>query len=78
MVGFDKVEISGATLNNQTAEIDVLYTTQQVNIMRDADGEMIEEDGAHVATQQDRWTLVRKLTSKDPNWTLVSLATIED
>ncbi|MGB0843194.1 MAG: Tim44/TimA family putative adaptor protein [Alphaproteobacteria bacterium] len=78
LVGFDKVEIIGASLQDKTAEIEVMYTTQQINIVRDANGDMIDEDDAHVASQQDRWTLVRKLTSKDPNWTLVSLATVGD
>ncbi|MGB0845000.1 MAG: Tim44/TimA family putative adaptor protein, partial [Alphaproteobacteria bacterium] len=78
LVGFDKVEIIGASLQDKTAEVEVLYTTQQINVVRDANGDMIDDDDAHVGTQQDRWTLVRKLTSKDPNWTLVSLATVGD
>lgn len=70
---FDKVEIIKAEItDNQTAKISVEFVSQQVNILRDKDGSVIEGDENYIQNITDVWTFERALNSASPNWILIS------
>lgn len=72
LVGINEVEITGADLQGRTAFITIKFISEQVNVLRDKDGETIEGDPNHVTKITDLWTFARNTNSRDPNWTLVA------
>ena len=72
-IGFDKVEIIKAKIKaDKVAEIAVEFVSEQVNILRDAQGNVIEGDENYIQNITDVWTFERSLSSTSPNWLLVS------
>ena len=72
-IGFDDVEITNASIRkNEVAKITVKFVSEQVNILKNKDGEIIEGDENFIQNITDMWTFERALTSTNPNWVLVS------
>jgi predicted lipid-binding transport protein (Tim44 family) len=72
LVGIDSAEIVEAELQGKTAFVTVKFVSQQVNVLRDDAGEVVEGDPNEVAVITDIWTFARNTRSRDPNWTLVA------
>ena len=60
-----------------TAVVDVRFQSEQVNIVKNKDGAVIEGDREHVDSVTDIWTFSRELGSSDPNWILVATRSID-
>lgn len=72
-IGFDKAEIVKAKVSaDKIAKITVEFITQQVNLLKNKKGEIIEGDENFIQNISDTWTFERALTSTNPNWLLVS------
>lgn len=72
-IGFDKAEIIDAKVSkNDIAKITVDFISQQVNLLKDAAGKVIEGDDQYIQSINDKWTFEKALTSTNPNWMLVS------
>lgn len=72
-IGFDDVEITNAKISkSEVAKITVRFVSEQVNILKNKDGELIEGDENFIQNITDSWTFERALTSTNPNWLLVS------
>ena len=72
-IGFDKAEIINAKINkNNIAAITVEFISQQVNMLKNAAGNVIEGDDKYIQSITDIWTFEKTLTSTNPNWILVS------
>ena len=70
---FDRVDIIKAEISaEQTARLTVEFASQQVNILRDKDGNVIEGDENYIQNITDVWTFERALNSTSPNWVLIS------
>lgn len=70
---FDKVEILKAEIKDgKDALISVEFVTEQVNVLRNKDNQVIEGDENYIQTITDVWTFERSLDSKSLNWVLVS------
>jgi predicted lipid-binding transport protein (Tim44 family) len=61
-----------AEVQGRTAFVTVKFTSEQVNVTRDAEGRIVEGDASEVATITDIWTFARNTRSRDPNWALVA------
>ncbi len=72
LVGINEAEIIEAELQGKTAFVTVKFVSEQVNVTRNAKGEVVDGDESHVATITDIWTFARNTRSRDPNWTLVA------
>ncbi len=72
LVGFESVEIQDISLMGTVADISVRFVSEQVNIVKDKDGNIIVGDEKFVQNIQDIWTFSRDLKSPNPNWQLVS------
>jgi predicted lipid-binding transport protein (Tim44 family) len=70
-----KVELIEASLNGRTALVTVKFTTEQVNVTRDKDGQVL--DGAPDEPHEvvDIWVFARDARATDPNWQLVATRT---
>ncbi len=72
MVGITEAAIIEAELQGRTAFITIKFVSEQVNVVRDRDGEVVEGDSNHVTKITDIWTFARNTRSRDPDWTLVA------
>ena len=75
LVGIREAEIIDASLEQKTAFVTVKFLTEQINVTRDASGEVVEGDPSHVGRITDIWTFARNTRSRDPNWVLVATDT---
>lgn len=72
LVGIAEASIIEAELQARTAFVTVKFVSEQVNIVRDSRGEVVEGDTNVVTKITDIWTFARNTRSRDPNWTLVA------
>lgn len=70
LVAIVSSEIVEAKLTGNMANISVKFVTQQVNLIKNKEGEIIEGDPGQIDTAIDIWTFVKDVTSKDPVWKL--------
>ncbi len=61
-----------AELQGRTAFVTIKFISEQVNVVRDSDGEVVEGDPNHGTKITDIWTFARNTRSRDPDWTLVA------
>lgn len=71
-IGFDKVDITKADIKDSKALISVEFVSEQVNVLRSENGEVIEGDENYIQNITDVWTFERALNAKTSNWLLVS------
>jgi predicted lipid-binding transport protein (Tim44 family) len=72
------VEIADARLEGSAAYVTIRYVTDQINVTRDEDGNIVDGDAAHPTEVVDLWTYARNTSSDDPNWLLVQTDTPDD
>jgi len=72
LVGISEAEIIEAELQARTAFVTIKFVSEQINVVRDKKGEVVEGDPTGVTKITDIWTFARNTRSRDPNWTLVA------
>lgn len=72
LVNIREAEIIEAELQNRTAFVTVKFISEQINALKDPDGNVVEGDAEQVLDVTDIWTFARNTKSRDPNWTLVA------
>lgn len=75
LVRIKDAEILEAGMSGRTASITIKYTTEQINVTRDKDGNVVDGDPDRIADVVDIWTYERNTRSSDPNWVLVATET---
>ena len=75
LVRIKDAELLEAEMSGRTASITVKYTTEQINVTRDKNGEVVDGDPDRIADVVDIWTYERNTRSSDPNWVLVATET---
>ena len=71
LIGIKSAEIVEARMEGRTAFVTVKFVTEQVNVTRNAAGEVVDGDANRVAPVTDIWTFARNTRASDPNWVLV-------
>ena len=71
LVATREAEITQATMVGSKARVTVKFTSEQINVTRNAQGEVVEGDPRQIETVIDLWTFERDTRSRDPNWQLV-------
>jgi predicted lipid-binding transport protein (Tim44 family) len=69
IVSTDPVE---AELDGSVGSITVKIVSEQVNVTKNAAGEVADGNPNHITEVTDIWTFSRDLRSRDPNWKLVA------
>jgi predicted lipid-binding transport protein (Tim44 family) len=64
-------------VHDHRATLDVRFQSEQVNIIKDKFGAVIDGDREHVESVTDVWSFSRDLTSSDPNWILVATRSVD-
>ncbi len=75
LVGIRSTDPVGAELRDTNARVAVRFESEQVNVLRDAQGEIIEGDPNTAEEVIDIWTFERDTANQDPNWVLVETRT---
>jgi len=60
-----------ARVEGRMAFVTLKFQSEQVNVIRDKDSEVVDGDPAQVTEVTDIWTFARNTRARDPNWTLV-------
>jgi predicted lipid-binding transport protein (Tim44 family) len=71
LVATRSAELSAAAMRDGRARVTVRFTSEQINVTRDAGGNVVEGDPRQIETVIDLWTFERDTRSRDPNWQLV-------
>jgi len=75
LVNMKSADILEARMDGRTALVTVKFVTDQINVIRDDQGNVIEGDPEAVHELVDIWTFARNTRAGDPNWTLVETRT---
>ena len=70
LIGFEASDIAGAELQGARAAVTVRFVSEQINVLRDADGQIADGNPNEVQKVIDLWTFSRDTQSSDPNWLL--------
>ena len=71
-VGIDHSAIVDSKVSNDVMTATVEFSSNQVRVTRDRDGNVVDGDPNRIDLVKDRWTFNKKRSSRDPNWTLVA------
>ena len=71
LIGFEASDISAAELRGTQASVTVRFVSEQINVVRNADSQIIDGNPNEVQKVVDLWAFRRDTKSGDPNWQLV-------
>jgi predicted lipid-binding transport protein (Tim44 family) len=71
LIGFEASDIAAASLQGSEASVTVRFVSEQINVLRNADGQIIDGNPNEVQKVIDLWTFRRDTKSSDPNWLLI-------
>jgi predicted lipid-binding transport protein (Tim44 family) len=71
LIGFEASDIAAAALQGSIAQVTVRFVTEQINVVRNAEGQIADGNPNEVQKVIDLWTFRRDTKSSDPNWVLV-------
>ena len=71
LVSIEKSDIKSAQLQGKRARIAVKFDSEQIHIVRDANGAITQGNPSDVDLIDDEWVFERDLTSSSPNWLIV-------
>jgi len=77
LVGIRSAEIVEAYMAGRIAHVTVKFVSEQITVVRDEAGEVIEGDPTLVTQVTDFWTFARDTRNRDPNWILVATGTLD-
>ncbi len=72
LVAIKTANITAAKLTGSLATLTVDFLSEQVHVVRDLDGTIIEGDASREEKVEDQWVFTRTLTNSDPNWKIIS------
>ncbi|MBC08338.1 Tim44/TimA family putative adaptor protein [Thalassospira sp.] len=78
LVGIKSASIHDASLEGRTAYVTVKFVSEEVSVIRNAEGDVVDGDPNQVVEAEDLWTFARNIESRDPNWQLVATETPEE
>ena len=73
LIGFTETEVESVNfVDGGKVNVVVKFVSEQVNLLKNADGEVVEGDENYVQTINDVWTFEKFLNVKSNNWLLCS------
>lgn len=73
IVGFDSAEVTDVSVDNRTVFITVKFVTSQSNVLKSADGAVLEGSADFVESRTDVWVFSRKMNAADSKWYLYEI-----
>jgi predicted lipid-binding transport protein (Tim44 family) len=77
LVVLKPAKLESAEMQGSRAILGVRFQSEQVNVIKDRDGKIIEGDRDHVDSLTDVWTFARDTAGRDPNWVLIATRSVE-
>jgi len=77
LVGIKSAEIVEAYLDGRTANVTVKFVSEQINVTRDENGDVVDGNPSAVIDVTDFWTFARDAKARDPNWILVATNSLD-
>ena len=77
LVGIRRADIVEADMEGTNAAVTVKFVSEQVNVIRDAEGQIASGNPNEVADVVDFWTFSRDTRTSDPNWVLVATRSLD-
>jgi len=71
LIGFEASDIANAEMQGSHAQVTVRFVSEQINVVRNADGQIADGNPNEVQKVVDLWTFRRDTKSSDPNWLLI-------
>ena len=71
LIGFEASDIAKAEMEGGFALVTVRFVSEQINVLRNADGQIADGNPNEVQKVVDLWTFRRDTRSSDPNWQLI-------
>ncbi|MCW5732515.1 MAG: Tim44 domain-containing protein [Enhydrobacter sp.] len=71
LIGFEASDIARAEMEGGFAVVTVRFVSEQINVLRNADGQIADGNPNEVQKVIDLWTFRRDTRSSDPNWQLI-------
>jgi predicted lipid-binding transport protein (Tim44 family) len=77
LVGIRTADMIEAYMEGRNAFITVKIASEQMNVVKDEAGRIVDGDPNHIQQVTDIWTFMRDTRSRDPNWTLVATSSLD-
>lgn len=65
-------DIIDVTMSGKVANITVRFVSEQVDLVKDKEGKIVEGNPSQIHVITDTWTFSRNVASPNPNWKLVA------
>ncbi len=72
LVSINSADITNASLKDKIAAITVNFVSEQIDLVKDKEGNILEGNPSQINIVKDSWVFSRNVTSSNPNWKLVS------
>ncbi len=71
LTAITKANIGQAKLNGNTATLTVDFASEQIHIIRDENGVILEGNPSQQHLVEDQWVFTRDLKNMNPNWSII-------
>lgn len=71
-VGIERSEVEDVEVHPSRLDVTVAFRSDQIRVVRNEAGEVVDGDPNRIDLVRDRWTFSRPTASDDPNWTLTA------
>ena len=71
LVSVKPKDIVQAALSGAKARIAVKFDSEQVTLVKDAEGKIVEGNASQSSLMDDEWIFERDVSSKNPNWKII-------
>ncbi|MBT4890559.1 MAG: Tim44 domain-containing protein [Rhodospirillales bacterium] len=77
LVEIKRADYLEAYVEARQAFVTVKFVSDQVNVTRDENGDVVDGNANEIITVTDIWTFSRDTRSRDPNWALVATSSLD-
>lgn len=71
LIALTEADIVRIELTGTKAQITVRFMSEQVQVVRDKDGNIVEGNASQTQMVEDEWVFERDLKSRNPNWNIL-------
>jgi predicted lipid-binding transport protein (Tim44 family) len=71
LIGFEASDVAAAEMQGTHADVTVRFVSEQINVVRNDEGQIVDGNPNEVQKVVDLWTFRRDTKSSDPNWQLI-------
>ncbi len=77
LIGINSADIVEAEAGKKTINVTVKFVSEQINVTRDEDDNVVDGNPTTVIEVTDFWTFSHDIKSRDPNWTLIATSSLD-